>query len=208
MDETLNIAGDAVYLVSGATLADESVGPLFAGAADAHRIARTSIAGLGGTVRILRSGDAGWIEVARYTDTGQYLGERGLNLAAWLVVGEDEPVDWAAAGREQGLTVRADRLRAVLSALLVRAPDLPPPLGWWVGAVSPWCRFRPAPELPGAGLTCGFVRLPAARRGRYLTRRLRTCPGQFRAHACRCGLPPPRRCSRACGPGVPSSPPP
>jgi hypothetical protein len=101
MGDHQSVTDGPVYLVSGATLADESVGPLFATAADAHRIARTAIAGLGGTVRILRDSTGGWIEVARYTDTGQYLGERGINLAAWLVVGEDEPVDWAAAGREQ-----------------------------------------------------------------------------------------------------------
>jgi hypothetical protein len=61
---------DAAFLVSGATLDDESIGPLFATAGEAHRIARTAIVGVGGTARILRDGVGGWREVARYTDTG------------------------------------------------------------------------------------------------------------------------------------------
>lgn len=44
-------------------------------AAEAHAIARTAIAGVGGTVRILRNGDIGWQEVARYTDTGWRLSD-------------------------------------------------------------------------------------------------------------------------------------
>jgi len=63
-------AVDAAFLVSGATLADESIGPLFAGSLEAHRVARTAIAGVGGTVHILRDSPGGWLEVARYTDTG------------------------------------------------------------------------------------------------------------------------------------------
>ncbi|GAA2623895.1 hypothetical protein GCM10010399_64000 [Dactylosporangium fulvum] len=63
---------EIAYLVSGARLDDESVGPLFASCAEAHVIARTAIAGVGGTVRILRDSDRGWVEVARYTDTGRY----------------------------------------------------------------------------------------------------------------------------------------
>ncbi|MER7280542.1 hypothetical protein ABT369_39495 [Dactylosporangium sp. NPDC000244] len=84
MDTQQVISADAAYLVSGATLTDESIGPLYATAVDAHRIARTAIAGPGGTVRILRGGEGGWIEVARYTDTGRHAAIRGLTI------------DWAA----------------------------------------------------------------------------------------------------------------
>jgi hypothetical protein len=76
---------DAGYLLSGATLAGESVGPVFAPASQAHVMARTAIAGIGGTVRILRSAAGGWVEIARYTDTGRYRMPGALGL------------DWAAA---------------------------------------------------------------------------------------------------------------
>jgi len=72
--------------VSGATTDGESVGPTFAPARLAHLLARTAIAGIGGTVRILRSGAGGWVEVARYTDTGRSGVPGGLRL------------DWATAG--------------------------------------------------------------------------------------------------------------
>jgi hypothetical protein len=85
---------DAAFLVSGATLDDESVGPLYADAAEAHRLARTVIAGVGGTVRILRDSPGGWLEVARYTDTGQYMAGRRSSLGVWFPH-EDEPIDWA-----------------------------------------------------------------------------------------------------------------
>jgi hypothetical protein len=74
----------AAFLVSGATLDDESVGPLYATAAEAHLIARTTIAGVGGTVRILRDSPDGWLEVARYTDTGRHAAAQGV------------AIDWAA----------------------------------------------------------------------------------------------------------------
>lgn len=71
---------DTAFLVSGATLDDESVGPLYAGAAEAHRLARTAITGVGGTVRILRDSVRGWLEVARYTDTGRHPARSGLTI--------------------------------------------------------------------------------------------------------------------------------
>jgi hypothetical protein len=58
------------FLVSGVRRDDTPVGPLYATSADAHDVARKAITGVGGAVRILRDGDAGWVEVARYTDTG------------------------------------------------------------------------------------------------------------------------------------------
>lgn len=58
------------YLVSGTTLDDETIGPLHATAMEAHRLARTAIAKAGGTACILRDSPAGWLEVARYTDSG------------------------------------------------------------------------------------------------------------------------------------------
>ncbi|GGM52511.1 hypothetical protein ACFFX1_55550 [Dactylosporangium sucinum] len=90
MDDHHTVNGDAAYLVSGVLLDDEPVGPLYATAAEAHRIARTAIAGVGGTVRILRDGPAGWIEVARYTDTGQYATSRRSGLAARVVVADED----------------------------------------------------------------------------------------------------------------------
>lgn len=63
----------------------ESVGPTMVPAGKAHHIARTSIAGIGGTVRILRSAAGGWIEVARYTDTGRRRTLDGAGLD-WAVV--------------------------------------------------------------------------------------------------------------------------
>lgn len=87
---------DTAFLVSGATLDDESVGPLYATAAEAHRLARTAIAGVGGTVRILRDSVGGWLEVARYSDTGQYASSRRLGLGVWAVAaGGDGADDWA-----------------------------------------------------------------------------------------------------------------
>jgi hypothetical protein len=94
MDEPRS-AADLAFLVSGATLDNESVGPLYATAFEAHDLARKAIAGIGGTVRILRDSVAGWIEVARYTDTGQYVA-RSAGLASWLVIA-DEAEDWASA---------------------------------------------------------------------------------------------------------------
>jgi hypothetical protein len=87
---------EGIYLVSGATLDDEPVGPLFLPAADAHDVARKTIAGIGGTVGILRDGEAGWVEVARYTDTGVHSRGVGGGLVTWAVIAvdEDEP-DWA-----------------------------------------------------------------------------------------------------------------
>src|ERR1700755_1405249 len=86
MDDHLATGNDAAYLVSGALLTDESVGPLFTTAAEAHSLARTLIAGIGGTVRILRDGPAGWTEVARYTDTGLYAARvEGSGLTVWGV---------------------------------------------------------------------------------------------------------------------------
>lgn len=78
MDDHQAVSADAAFLVSGATLGDEPVGPLYATAAEAHRIARTAIAGVGGTVRILRDSPDGWLEVARYTDTGRHRAARGI----------------------------------------------------------------------------------------------------------------------------------
>ncbi len=94
---------EGIYLVSGATLDGESVGPLFLTATEAHDVARKAITGIGGTVRILRDGDAGWVEVARYTDTGRYGGSRGWGID-WAVLGpevDEEPFPavvsiWAA----------------------------------------------------------------------------------------------------------------
>lgn len=96
MDELQAVSADAAFLVSGATLDDEPVGPLYAGAAEAHRIARTSIAGVGGTVRILRDSQGGWVEVARYTDSGRHVVRSGLTIdwAAVTFAGEAVP-DWA-----------------------------------------------------------------------------------------------------------------
>lgn len=70
MDDHQVVNADAAYLVSGALLDDEPVGPLYATGDKAHLIARTAIAGVGGTVRILRGSPGGWLEVARYTDAG------------------------------------------------------------------------------------------------------------------------------------------
>lgn len=101
---------EAAYLVSGATLDDESVGPLYATAAEAHIIARTVIAGIGGTARILRDSADGWVEVARYTDTGQYASARGLGLGVWVIAAdEDEPDDWPAARRRPFARLRRRR---------------------------------------------------------------------------------------------------
>jgi hypothetical protein len=70
-DEPAAVASrEASYLVSGATLDGESVGPSLVPAATAHHMARISITGIGGTVRILRSAGGGWVEVAQYTDAG------------------------------------------------------------------------------------------------------------------------------------------
>lgn len=85
---------DAAYLVSGATLDDEPVGPLYADAADAHRIARTAIAGVGGTVRILRDSPAGWLEVARYTDTGRFRAHGAGMSVNWSVTRETDHEEW------------------------------------------------------------------------------------------------------------------
>jgi hypothetical protein len=85
------------YLVSGVTLDDELVGPLYASCSEAHTVARTAIATMGGTARILRSSDAGWVEVARYTDTGMHSRGLGGGLASWAVVAAYEPEpDWAS----------------------------------------------------------------------------------------------------------------
>lgn len=93
---------EQAYLVSGALLDDESVGPLFATCAEAHTIARTAIARVGGTVRILRNGAGGWIEVARYTDTGRYSsGQTGT--WSWAVIAADELDEpWPEARRRSG----------------------------------------------------------------------------------------------------------
>lgn len=86
------------YMVAGLLLDDEPLGPLYATCAEAQTVARTAIAKMGGTARILRSSDAGWVEVARYTDTGVH--STGLGrVATWAVIAADEPEpDWAAAG--------------------------------------------------------------------------------------------------------------
>ncbi len=76
---------EGIYLVSGATLDGESVGPLFLPSADAHAVARKTIAGIGGTVRILRDSDCGWLEVARYTDSGRHPAPRGMGID-WAVI--------------------------------------------------------------------------------------------------------------------------
>jgi hypothetical protein len=87
MDEpAADESGEASYLVSGATVDGESFGPSLVPAAEAHHIARTSITGIGGTVRILRSAGGGWVEVARYTDIGR---RRTLDC---------DGLDWAAFG--------------------------------------------------------------------------------------------------------------
>jgi hypothetical protein len=64
-------AAEHAYVVSGATLDGDSIGPVFATARQAHAMARTAIAGIGGTVRVLRHTSDGWREIARYTDTGK-----------------------------------------------------------------------------------------------------------------------------------------
>lgn len=90
---------DSTYQVTGALLTDERVGPLYASCAEAQTLARAAIATVGGTARILRQSDDGWVEVARYTDTGVF--SRGAGgLVTWAVVAadEDEP-DWAAPPR-------------------------------------------------------------------------------------------------------------
>jgi hypothetical protein len=80
MDDHQAVNGDAAFLVSGATLDDAPVGPLYATSVDAHRIARTAIASVGGTVRILRCEGGGWCEVARYTDTGRHATRSGISI--------------------------------------------------------------------------------------------------------------------------------
>lgn len=80
MDAHQAVNADAAFLVSGATLDDEPVGPLWATSMEAHRIARTAIAGIGGVVRILRDGVKGWTEVARYTDSGRRTTRSGLTI--------------------------------------------------------------------------------------------------------------------------------
>lgn len=93
MDEHRNDA----FLVSGLRLDDTPVGPLYADCTEAHAVARTSIAGIGGTARILRSSDGGWVEVARYTDTGMHSGGRGVGLGSWaVIVADEDEVDWGA----------------------------------------------------------------------------------------------------------------
>lgn len=59
------------YLVSGARMDGMPVGPAFAPVLEAHAVARTSIAGIGGTVDVWRYTALGWVAVARYTDTGE-----------------------------------------------------------------------------------------------------------------------------------------
>lgn len=81
---------EAAFLVSGATLDDESVGPLYVNSVEAHKLARTAIAGVGGTVRILRDGADGWREVARYTDTGQHARARHPGLGVWIVAADED----------------------------------------------------------------------------------------------------------------------
>lgn len=101
---------DTAYLVSGMRLDDESIGPLFAAAVEAHAMARTAIAGVGGTVRILRDSADGWREVARYTDTGRYSNGRLTGLGSWAVIAadEDEP-DWPSARRRPFARLRGGR---------------------------------------------------------------------------------------------------
>lgn len=93
MDEHRNEA----FLVSGVRLDDTPVGPLYADCTEAHATARTSIGGIGGTARILRSSDGGWVEVARYTDTGMHSSGRSMGLGSWAATAadDDEP-DWGA----------------------------------------------------------------------------------------------------------------
>lgn len=102
---------EAAYLVSGSLLDDESIGPLFATCAEAHTLARTAIAGVGGTVRILRNSADGWIEVARYTDTGRYSNGRITGLGSWAVIAaaEDEPVTLPSARRRPFARLRGGR---------------------------------------------------------------------------------------------------
>lgn len=90
MEDPQAVAADAGYLICGATLDDESIGPRYTTAMEAHRLARTAIAGPGGTVRILRSGDTGWTEVARYTDTGRHLTRRRAAGDGWAVAADTD----------------------------------------------------------------------------------------------------------------------
>ena len=76
---------ERTFLVSGATLDGESVGPLFLPSAEAHDLARKAVAGVGGAVRILRDCDGGWVEVARYTDSGRHPSSRGMGID-WAVI--------------------------------------------------------------------------------------------------------------------------
>lgn len=113
MDDHQAVSADAAFLVSGATLDDESIGPLWASCADAHRLARTVIAKVGGTVRILRNGPGGWFEVARYTDTGRHSSGSGMavNWAAIEFADEIE-VDWPGVGQRGGWLSRWRRRSA------------------------------------------------------------------------------------------------
>lgn len=80
---------DSVYLVSGILLDDEPVGPVYATCGEAQAMARAAIATMGGTARILRDSDSGWVEVACYTDTGMHSTGVG-GLATWAVIVADE----------------------------------------------------------------------------------------------------------------------
>lgn len=77
---------DSAYLVAGLLLDDEPVGPVYVSCSEAQTVARAAIATFGGTARILRSGDNGWVEVARYTDTGSYSGGSSSGLVSWAAV--------------------------------------------------------------------------------------------------------------------------
>lgn len=100
---------DRTYLVSGALLDDEPVGPVYVSCAEAQTLARTVIARVGGTARILRNGDDGWVEVARYTDTGVFSRGTFGGHGSWAVIGAVEVVELRRPRRRRFARLR--RLR-------------------------------------------------------------------------------------------------